>query len=315
MKQPVRYRYRKTRRRQVRRLLVLVSAVLFILAGAFLARYLRHAAQAGRTLDELRGQYNTSQPAETPASPGQAQPAGLIAAEAETPADAAPPAAAAQRAALSPDAAMRSEFVSLYGKNKDLVGWLRSDALPEIDFPVVQRDNAFYMDRDFYGRENLAGTVFLDQSGSILPRADNLVLHGHNMKNGSMFGKLHLYLEEDFLRARPTFTFSTLYETADYLPYAVSLVSTDPESPRFAAFVQSGFASGEDMLLYARRLADLSVFQFPDPLREDDRLLTLVTCHGNEDDERLIVALRELRPGEDREALAGGIRDGLKRIQ
>ena len=213
------------------------------------------------------------------------------------------PLLAAPRTTIAPNAAMNPEFVSLYKKNSDLIGWLRSDAVEDINFPVVKRDDEYYMNHDFYGRENLSGTVFLDQAGSILPRASNLVLHGHNMKNGSMFGKLSRYLDSAFLKAQPMFTFSTLYESADYVPYAVSIASIDPNSGMYAEFAHSEFTDDAQMLAYAARLSALSVFNLPVDVRADDRLLTLATCHGPADSERLIIALRELRPEEDKTAI------------
>lgn len=312
MKRSTRYRRSTFRSTRLRRVLLALSAGCLLIAAALLIRYAWHAVQTGRALEELRQVYQT----ETAEASPNVRAAGTPAAAPEAGEEAAAQAAIPQvdflpMATPAPNAAMMADFVGLYSRNKDLAGWLRSDAVPEIDFPVVLRDNAFYMNHDYYGRENLAGTVFLDQSCAILPRSDNLVLHGHNMKNGSMFGKLHLYLEEDLLRAQPMFTFSTLYETSVYVPYAVSLLSTRAASTRFASYVQSGFAGGEEMLSFSRRLQELSLYEIPVDVRAGDRLLTLATCHGNEDSERLIVALRELRPGEEKEALAASIRNGL----
>lgn len=313
MRRSTQFRDQRGRRRPVKRILLLVSAVLLIFAASLLTRYLLHAQQARETLEEVRGEYN-AQPIEnkavqtTPSPADQGLAGGPEISVQPISINLEPQA----RVTLAPDAAMLSELVSLYGKNKDLVAWLRSDGLSEIDFPIVKRDNSFYMDHDFYGRENLAGTVFLDQSCAILPRSDNLVLHGHNMKNGSMFGKLHFYLEEDFVKAQPMFTFSTLYETSVYVPYAVSIVSTDTASPLFTAFIRGDFNSGEDRLFYTQRLAELSLFEFPVDVCAEDRLLTLATCHGNEDSERLVLALRELRPEEEKATMAKMIRDEIK---
>ena len=197
-------------------------------------------------------------------------------------------------------AAMLPKFVSLFGKNSDLAGWLKSDAIYDIDFPIVRRDNTFYLDKDFYGQINLAGTVFMDEGNSILPQDQNLILHGHNMKNGTMFGKLTRLMDISALLAAPFFSFSTLYMEMIFVPYAVSLVSIDPANARYFDFNQQRFSDENTLAAYVQRLKETSVLQVPVSVDPGDLLLTLVTCHGNEVSERLIIGLRALRPDESR---------------
>ena len=52
---------------------------------------------------------------------------------------------------------------------------------------------------------------------------------------------------------------------------------------------------------------------FPTQVSGEDRLLTLVTCHGLNENERLAVALRAVRPGEDMKALAAALKEGIRR--
>ena len=79
--------------------------------------------------------------------------------------------------------------------NPDYVFWLE---IPDtsIDYPVVYRDNEYYLKRDFYGDKNKHGTIFLDVSCE----ADGtfLLLHGHNMKDGSMFGGLREFKKKEY---------------------------------------------------------------------------------------------------------------------
>ena len=200
-------------------------------------------------------------------------------------------------------AAMLPRFVSLFSKNRDMVGWLSSDAVYDIDFPIVKRDNTFYLDRDFYGRKNLAGTVFMDEGNTILPQDQNIILHGHNMKNGSMFGKLTRLMDKGFLVKAPFFSFSTLYMEETFVPFAVSLVSIDPGSANYFDFSRLRFNNEQALAGYVQRLKATSVMPLPVDVTSGDLLLTLVTCHGNEASERLIIGLRALRPMETRESV------------
>ena len=79
------------------------------------------------------------------------------------------------------------------------MGWLRIRALG-ISYPVVQgEDNDFYLHRTFEKEDNFAGCIFVncDNSGNFTDQ--NTIIYGHNMKDGSMFGKLKKFREEQIL--------------------------------------------------------------------------------------------------------------------
>lgn len=124
-----------------------------------------------------------------------------------TPETAAVPAAAAGE--------ILPRYRALYEKNPDLIGWLRIDGT-DIDLPVVQTpgDNEYYLRRGFDRFYAVGGTLFLDERCSVSADAPtaNWLIYGHNMHDGSMFGQLVRYRDEDFYKAHPTFTFDTLYK-------------------------------------------------------------------------------------------------------
>ena len=106
-------------------------------------------------------------------------------------------------------------YRDLYEQNPDLIGWLTIDGT-DIDLPVVQTpgDNEYYLRRGFDRFYAVGGTLFLDERCSVSTDAPtaNWLIYGHNMHDGSMFGQLVRYRDEDFYKAHPTFTFDTLYE-------------------------------------------------------------------------------------------------------
>ncbi len=62
-----------------------------------------------------------------------------------------------------------------------------------LDEPVMQRDETYYMDHDLLGKPNVNGALFLDSGISLKTRPYSLVIYGHNMKTGAMFGCLRNY--------------------------------------------------------------------------------------------------------------------------
>ena len=83
-------------------------------------------------------------------------------------------------------------------KNEDYVAYLYIPDT-EIEYPVVQRNNSYYLNHNFYGEKNAHGTIFLDESCSTEDPV--LLLHGHHMKDGTMFGSLKQYRDKEFRQA------------------------------------------------------------------------------------------------------------------
>ena len=88
----------------------------------------------------------------------------------------------------NPGLQVNSRFRMLRQQNKDITGWLTISGL--LDEAVVQRDEVFYMDHDALGKKNINGAIFLDSGISLKTRPYTLILYGHNMKTGAMFGCL-----------------------------------------------------------------------------------------------------------------------------
>ena len=61
----------------------------------------------------------------------------------------------------------------------------------DIDYPVMQKKNdpEYYLHKNYKGEYSYSGTPFLDSKCSI-GKSQNLIIYGHNMKNGAMFGRL-----------------------------------------------------------------------------------------------------------------------------
>ena len=129
---------------------------------------------------------------------------------------------------------MLPEYQSLYNQNADIVGWLKIDDTV-IDYPVMQTmDNEdYYLNYDFDKNKNINGSLILDTDsvagvgvmknkyGNGTAPSSNLIIHGHNMKSGMMFGGLKKYEEENYGIAHRIIYFDSLYEKREYELLAV----------------------------------------------------------------------------------------------
>ena len=150
---------------------------------------------------------------------------------------------------------------ALITENADCIGWLSIDGT-NISYPVMHTpsDPQKYLRRNFYGKYSQSGVLFLD--GRCDLQSSNLIIYGHNMRNGTMFSDLKKYVDREFLNAHRTVKF----ETADGIRYfTVTKVLrtdiTDAWYDRIAA--------------------------------EDGRQLILSTCYGSGKDGRLLIIAAE----------------------
>ena len=99
---------------------------------------------------------------------------------------------------------------ALIAENADCIGWLSIDGT-SISYPVMYTPSEpqKYLRRSFYGQYSQSGVPFLDGRCSTV--GGNLIIYGHNMKNGTMFSDLKKYLNTDFLNSHRT----VRLETAD----------------------------------------------------------------------------------------------------
>lgn len=85
-------------------------------------------------------------------------------------------------------------FDELKSINQDVAGWLYMEALPNINYPIVQgSDNDFYLHHTYKKESIFAGSIFVDCKNTKDFSDQNTIVYGHNMKNGSMFGTLKQY--------------------------------------------------------------------------------------------------------------------------
>ena len=192
---------------------------------------------------------------------------------------------------------VQESFADLLALNPETIGYL---TIPDqISLPVVQRknDNAFYLNHSFDLSESSAGTLFLDGANLLVPEDQNLLVYGHNMKNGTMFHTLLRYSDIDFLKENALVYFDTIYEDRVYVPFAILTASMDPDSMYYLDIRQ--FALDETShAFFVQNLQALSVYDIPVDVCYDDSILMLVTCEYIHNDGRFIVALRELREDE-----------------
>ena len=194
----------------------------------------------------------------------------------------------------NPDLMISERFRQLRKKGKYIIGWLCFD---QVDEAVVQKDNTYFLNRDAKGKKNSNGAIFLDSGISLYSRPYTLILYGHNMKSGNMFGRLKKYKEIAYFRNHRMITFDTMYEDGQYAVFAVMEMSTTPGVARWYDLWSLTTNNFTDREAAIRTLEKRSAVSSTLDVQADDQILLLVTCLDG-DTERLVVAARRLREGE-----------------
>lgn len=298
------------RRRQRLRLACLgLLLTVLLVSTAQLAGYWRDAANARRASEELRALYYaeaaataTQPPAATPAMTDAPSTSLPVQEEAQTAAPSSAPGLLIQSAyPNNPYRVISSRFKKLRQQNADIIGWLTIDGM--VDEAVVQRDNSYYLTRDYRGYHNVNGAIFLDQACDLSSRPATLTLYGHNMKTGAMFGRLHKYESLSYYREHALITFDTLYEDGRYAVFAAGKISLNSWERHYVPLSALHSTNLQRRTGAIDSLRAISAFVTSVDVQAEDQLLLLITC-VEDTDERWLVAARRVREGESEETLA-----------
>lgn len=200
-------------------------------------------------------------------------------------------------------AQMLPEYQTLYEKNADVVGWLKIEDTV-IDYPVMQtpEDEEYYLDYDFYGNRNVNGSLILDADSATgtgtaeKEYADgsspttNLIIHGHTMKSGQMFGNLQRYRDKVYGKKHSVIQFDSLYEHRTYELLAVfySQVYYKTDSVfKYYNFFQAN--TKEEFQDWYRNIKKLSLYDTEVTAEFGDEFITLSCCSYHVEDGRFVV--------------------------
>ena len=281
----------RRRRKQIQRLRSLAAlacvAVLLVACGILATKIVEEKRRA-KKLDSLQNLYGGS----TAYAEGENVPA---------------------QPEATPMPQVQADFADLYAQNPHLVAWLEAGGT--ISLPVVQYDNEFYLDHDFYGKSDAAGTLFLNAVNSLWPQDQHLLIHGHNMKDGSMFATLNKFREQDWLRQNPVVYLRTIYDEQPtaYVILSVFDASMDEGANGYFDLGRINFDTDEQFLAFGQELKDVSLYDVPVDVQAGDHLLSLVTCSYSHENGRLTVACRKLRDGETVEDVTALMQQATKR--
>ena len=176
--------------------------------------------------------------------------------------------------------AINVDWASLKSQSKDSVGWIH---IPDtnISYPIVLKDNSYYLDHDYAGNRSSAGAIFLDYKQTI--ESDNKIIYGHHMKSDTMFHRLPYYVEQDYADSHKYIYISTESGISIYQVFSVEYVD------RLDSAYTKEFSNYEEKKEYIDDAITGSLVKTDCQIDYNGELLLLSTCTGRIKTERLVV--------------------------
>ena len=161
-----------------------------------------------------------------------------------------------------PDATeQKRNLAPILEQNGECIGWIYIEGTA-VNYPVMHTPNdpQKYLRKNFEGKYSVSGVPFLDYRCT---PDTNLIIYGHNMKNGTMFSDLKKYLDKTFREQHPVIEL----ETADGVRYftVTEVIKTD---------------------IYDKQYEDIEI-------KDGRQKLILSTCYGSAKSGRLLVIAEE----------------------
>lgn len=175
---------------------------------------------------------------------------------------------------------------SLLTVNEDTVAWLKVNNT-NIDYPVVQaKDNDFYLTKNFYKENDKAGWVFMDYRNDAKELSQNTIIYAHNrFSNGVMFGTLSNTLNKEWYTNPDNqyIEFDTLYGKMKWKVFSVYKIDVTTD------YLKTNFLDDNSWLEFANMLKKRSIYDFNVDIKPEDKIISLSTCMGANNQQRLVV--------------------------
>lgn len=169
------------------------------------------------------------------------------------------------------------DFSYLKKTNPDIVGYLKVNNT-NIDYIVVKgNDNSYYLKHNLKKESNRAGWIFMDYRNKLDGTDKNIIIYGHNTKDGSMFGTLRNVITNDWYSNKDNYIIEIPLENGINKYQVFSTYSIPVED----YYITTDFEDDKEFQEFVKTLKKRSIYDYKVLVDETDSILTLSTCTGN----------------------------------
>lgn len=169
------------------------------------------------------------------------------------------------------------DFNKLKEKNNETIAWIKVKNT-NIEYPVVKTDNNnFYLNHSLDKSKNSAGWIFADYRNSFDNTDKNVIIYGHNRRDGSMFGSLKNILDSNWYdnEENTNITLYTENEKSIYKVFSIYKIESEDY------YIKTEFSNDNEYEQFLNTIKKRSIKEFNIALSKSDNILTLSTCANN----------------------------------
>ena len=182
------------------------------------------------------------------------------------------------------------DFTFLKNINNDTVAWVKVNNT-NIEYPVVKtNNNDYYLYHSFDKSSSSAGWIFADYRNKFNGRDRNIVIYGHNRRNGSMFGTLNKILKRDWYENEENRNILLITEEKKYIYKVFSIYEISVED----YYTTINFDSDEEYVNFLEKIKSRSIYNFNEEVDKTDNILTLSTC-GISNNNRVVLHAKKIK--------------------
>lgn len=170
------------------------------------------------------------------------------------------------------------DFEELKKINPDVIGWIKVNGV-DVEFPVVQaKNNNYYITHSLDKSYNRAGWIFADYKNKFDGTDRNIIIYGHNRKDGSMFAPLKEVLKPEWYNNEDNRIILFVTENKKYSCEIFSIYKIENEE----YYIQTEF-NDSSFKKFITTIKNRSIVDFNIDVNVENQILTLSTCDDNND--------------------------------
>ena len=192
---------------------------------------------------------------------------------------------------------LMEEVKELQKENEDVKAWIKINDT-NINYPVVQaNDNDYYLYRNYKKENSNYGSIFIDSNSNIENPNSNIIMYGHNMKDGSMFKDLLKYADEEYYNNHKYIEFVTNTSSSTYEIIAVfkSRIFYKNEKNVFRYYQCTNLNNEQDYNYYVNNCKELSLYDTGVNAEYGEQIITLITCEYSSENGRMVVVAKKAK--------------------
>lgn len=184
---------------------------------------------------------------------------------------------------------------ALSKENPDIKGWIRIDGT-NINYPLLQGlDNDYYLTHNYKNEYTNYGSIYINSNSNIKDDNSNVIIYGHDMKDGQMFSDLVKYTSEQYYKEHPTIRIMTDVSENEYEIVSVfkSRVFYKDEKNVFRFYQNYNLSDENKYNDYVENCKKLQLYNTNVEAKKGDQLITLITCEYSQENGRIVIVARK----------------------